>query len=43
MFLSLSNNMTCLILSNSEDKSNSSSCISCPISSELYKFAKKSE
>ena len=41
MFLSLSNSMSCLMVSNAEDKSSSISCISCPVSSELYKLSKR--
>ena len=31
MFLSLSNSMSCLMVSNAEDKSSSISCIGCPL------------
>ena len=41
MFLSLSNSMSCLRVSNAEDKSSSISCIGCPVSSELYKSSKR--
>ena len=41
MFLSLSSSMSCLRVSNAEDKSSSISCIGCPVSSELYKSSKR--
>ena len=41
MFLSLYNSMSCLRVSNADDKSSSSNCMGCPLSSELYKLSNR--